>query len=409
MTQRLPSCGGCRRRCIRAVAQATPCPYPSAVLIVLVAIAVAAFGILILGWVVYPSRTARAAGSGAGESSLSTAGAAGTPISVILATRESDEAILRRIEDLRRGDYPSDLMEIVIALDATRSSGLGSLREKLSLGTRAVHGTEAGKSSALNAGVAAATHEYLLFVDTAQSFERDTITQLVSAVGTDGWGAMTATLAPTSGDAIMDRYWSRELAIRLGQARRHSIICVTGCAYVMHRRYWREMPTGLICDDLWSTYSVVTNGGRVGIVTAARVTDPRRFTRDDEYARRLRTMTGMLQFVRWFPAVLSPQRNPMWKDFLLHKLTRPATPVLLLIGGAATWGAIMLASPVLAWTLLAAGAATLMLVWVLARVAPGGIQKKAKGLLFAQRLLVMPLYAIARASRSDWDVWKPHR
>lgn len=391
------------------MAEASPGSYPSAVLIVLVLIAAAAFGILILGWVVYPSRTARAAGSGADEISSGATRVNETPISIILATRESDEAILRRIEDLRGGDYPSDLMEIVIALDATRASGLAELREKLPSGTRAVHGALAGKSSALNAGVASAEHEYLLFVDTAQSFERDTISKLVSAVRTDGWGAMTATLAPTSGDALMDRYWTRELAIRLGQARRHSIICVTGCAYVMHRRFWHDMPAGLICDDLWSTYSVVTNGGRVGIVTEARVTDPRRFTRDNEYARRLRTMTGMLQFVRWFPAVLSPQRNPMWQDFLLHKLTRPATPVLLLIGAAAAWGAICLVSPILAFSLLTIGTAIIVLVLMLAQFASGSLGHRARGLVFAQRLLVMPLFAIGRAARSDWDVWKPHR
>jgi hypothetical protein len=379
------------------------------VLLLLVLTAVTAFGILVLGWVVYPSITARAAGAGAGEIASGGADVSETPISLILATREPDDAILRRIEDLRRGDYPTSAMEIVVALDATRAGGLDSLRDKLPAGTRAVRGAVAGKSSALNAGVAAASHKYLFFVDTAQSFERNTISKLVSAVRTDGWGAMTATLAPTSGDALMDRYWSRELAIRLGQAQRHIIICVTGCAYVMHRRYWRDMPAGLICDDLWSTYSVVTNGGRVGIVTEARVTDPRRFTRDDEYARRLRTMTGMLQFVRWFPAVLSPQRNPMWRDFLLHKLTRPATPVLLLVGAAAAWGAVHLVSPIIAWTLLIIGTAIIAVVWLLARVAPGSLGHRAKGLVFAQRLLVMPLSAIGRAARSNWDVWKPHR
>ena len=378
-------------------------------LIALVLIAAAAFGTLVLGWVIYPSRTARAGVTGAELFPASLPHRSNTPISVILATRETDDAILNRIVDLRRGDYPADLMEIVIALDATRARGLESLRPKLPDGTLAVHGTVSGKSSALNAGVAAATHEYLMFVDTAQTFESDTISKLVSAVGQNGWGAMTATLAPTSGDALMDRYWARELAIRLGQATRHSIICVTGCAYVMHRRYWRDMPAKLICDDLWSTYSVVINGGRVGIVTDARVTDPRRFTRDDEYARRLRTMTGMLQFVRWFPAVLSPRRNPMWQDFLLHKLTRPATPVLLLTGAFALWGAIMISSSATAWALLAVGFASIALVWLLAWLAPGGVGRKAKALVFAQRLLVMPLYAIGRAARSDWDVWKPHR
>jgi hypothetical protein len=375
----------------------------------LVLVAAAAFGALILGWAVYPSITARAAGLGAGEITSGGAEGGSTPVSVVLATRESDDAILRRIEDLRRGDYPTASLEIVIALDATRSSGLEVLRGKLPEGTRAVNGTVAGKSSALNAGVASASHEYLLFVDTAQSFERDTISKLMTAVRLDGWGAMTATLAPSSGDVLMDRYWSRELAIRLGQARRHSIICVTGCAYVMHRRFWRDMPAGLICDDLWSTYSVVTNGGRVGIVTEARVTDPRRFTREDEYARRLRTMTGMLQFVRWFPAVMSPTRNPMWRDFLLHKLTRPATPVLLLVGAAAAWGAVMLLSPVAGWTLLGCGIATIALVWLLARFASGPLGRSAKGLLFALRLLAMPLSALGRALRSDWDVWKPQR
>jgi cellulose synthase/poly-beta-1,6-N-acetylglucosamine synthase-like glycosyltransferase len=375
----------------------------------LVLVAAAAFGALILGWAVYPSITARAAGLGAGEITSWGAEGGSAPVSVVLATRESDDAILRRIEDLRRGDYPAASLEIVVSLDATRSSGLSMLRDKLPDGIRATHGAVAGKSAALNAGVALASHEYLLFVDTAQSFERDTISKLITAVRTDGWGAMTATLAPTSGDVLMDRYWSRELAIRLGQARRHSIICVTGCAYVMHRRFWRDMPAGLICDDLWSTYSVVTNGGRVGIVTEARVTDPRRFTRDDEFARRLRTMTGMLQFVRWFPAVMSPTRNPMWRDFLLHKLTRPATPVLLLVGAAAAWGAVMLLSPVAGWTLLGCGIATIALVWLLARFASGPLGRSAKGLLFALRLLVMPLSALGRALRSDWDVWKPQR
>jgi cellulose synthase/poly-beta-1,6-N-acetylglucosamine synthase-like glycosyltransferase len=379
------------------------------VLISLVLVAATAFGMLILGWAVYPAITARAAGLGAGDIALNGAGSRNAPVSVVLATRESDDAILQRIEDLRRGDYPAASLEIVIALDATRSRGLDMLRDKLPEGTRAVHGAVAGKSSALNAGVASASHEYLLFVDTAQSFERDTISKLMTAVRMDGWGAMTATLVPTSGDVLMDRYWSRELAIRLGQARRHSIICVTGCAYVMHRRFWRDMPAGLICDDLWSTYSVVTNGGRVGIVTEARVTDPRRFTREDEYARRLRTMTGMLQFVRWFPAVMSPTRNPMWRDFLLHKLTRPATPILLLVGAAAAWGAVMLLSPVAGWTLLASGIATIALVWLLANFAPAPLGRSAKGLLFALRLLVMPLSALSRALRSDWDVWKPHR
>ena len=69
----------------------------------------------------------------------------------------------------------------------------------------------------------------------------------------------------------------------------------------------------------------------------------------------------------------------------------------------------MISSPATAWALLAVGFASIALVWLFAWLAPGGVGRKAKALVFAQRLLVMPLFAIGRAARSDWDVWKPHR
>jgi hypothetical protein len=81
----------------------------------------------------------------------------------------------------------------------------------------------------------------------------------------------------------------------------------------------------------------------------------------------------------------------------------------LLVGAAAAWGAVMLLSPVAGWTLLGCGVATIALVWLLARFASGPLGRSAKGLLFALRLLVMPLSALGRALRSDWDVWKPQR
>jgi hypothetical protein len=153
---------------------------------------------------------------------------------------------------------------------------------------------------------------------------------------------------------------------------------------------------------------VVTSGARVGIVTDASVVDPRRFTREQEYGRRLRTMTGMLQFVRWFPDVLRPRRNPMFADFLLHKLVRPATPVLLIVFGLSVLGAIALVAPRVAAVLTVAAAVLSLAPLLLASTAPEPIRRRAQTLLFTQRLLLMPLRAILQAVRSDWDVWKPH-
>lgn len=378
--------------------------------LILLSIALISLGILVAGWVWYPARMASL-----GRLSLPSSedervsGDSRPPVSVVLATRESTAAILARLADLRNGSYPSELLEILVALDGAHADRRDELQNALGTSARVVVPDTPGKAAALSAGVAATQHDLLLFIDTAQTFADDVVDRLVSKLQDQKWGAATAMLAPTSGDALMDRYWQRELDIRVGQMMHHSVICVTGCAYIMRRVYWSSMPTGLICDDLWSTYSVVTNGARVALVRDALVTDPRRFSREQEFSRRLRTMTGMLQFVRWFPVVVHPVKNPMFRHFLLHKLVRPATPVLLVIAAVCTMAAILLWSPALAFVLLVLGVLALALPWLLVKVGPPAIARPAGNILFAQRLMLMPFDAIGRAVRSDWDIWRPHK
>lgn len=330
------------------------------------------------------------------------------PVSIVLATRDSDHEIVRRLNNLAELDYPADRVEIVVAMDQTVGSRVNELRSLLGSKVRVVCGQFPGKAAALNAGVAAASKELLLFVDSAQTFAPDLLRRLVEQVSVEGWGAATGTLQPNSGDAVMDRYWARELAIRVGQSATHSVICVTGCAYLMRRSYWRDMPHGLICDDLWSTYSVVTSGARVAIVPEAVVSDPRRFTREQEYSRRFRTMTGLLQFVVWFPTVLNQRENPLFWHFVLHKLIRPLTPILLLLVTVATL--VLMAQ----WSRNFAAATLLLLTTVpfmlrLAARSEKRLGKHASTALFAGCLLFMPLQALRQALRGNWDVWKQNR
>lgn len=376
------------------------------VTILLTLVLILCVGLLIVGWVWYPERMARLGGSRSLEPAPEPS--SWPPVSVVLATRESLESITTRLENLRCLDYDADLIEFVVALDASVAHRHNTLVGENGSRVVVTAGAAPGKSSALNAGVAVASHDLLLFVDTAQTFAPDVLRLLVQRTAVPGWGAATATLQPTSGDALMDSYWRRELAVRLGQTLKHSVICVTGCAYLMHRRYWTPMPTGLICDDLWSTYSVVTNGGRVAIVPDAKVVDPRKFTREQEYSRRLRTMTGLLQFIKWFPAVLSPSKNPIWSDFLFHKMARPATPVLLIV--------MMVSTFVLSWRWSPGATISLILGALIGTAGMVGIAKRtnraiaerARTIVFSFRLLFMPLRAISLALRDDWNVWQPH-
>lgn len=364
-------------------------------------------GILIGGWVVYPAvisrRGMKVAESPPGRAAESRPAAELPPITVIVATREAPARVRARVDNLRDSDYPAELLHIIVAVDHAAQDVIGEMTDALADFATVVAGdAPGGKASALNAGVRSATTDILVFADTAQHFAPGTIRALVSELETGPFEAVTGTLAAESGDALMDAYWKRELNMRMGQAAKHSIICVTGCVYAMKRENWNPIPTGTICDDLWVTWSHALNGKRVGIVRSATAVDPRRFTRDQEYSRRLRTTTGLIQFIGRMPRVMSPTGNPMITDFLLHKVIRLVTPLLALIAVAAAFAVVVKHRPVLIASVVCAA----LLALAAAARYRFNFPRLAGDVGYAARLLFMPLSALRYALRGDWNVWR---
>jgi hypothetical protein len=198
---------------------------------------------------------------------------------------------------------------------------------------------------------------------------------------------------------VAEWYWRYERWLRYWEARLHSAVGVTGAVYAMRRSLWTPLPAGLILDDLYAPMQLVLGGHRVGFVRDAVAVDARRFAVGDESKRKSRTLTGVLQLCAWLPAVLSPFRNPIWAQFVSHKLLRLLTPLLLalaLIGavgvlfGAATSSSLRLALAI------GLGTAALM-VLVLPR-----LRALARDAFVIQGSI---LRAARNAWRGDWDVW----
>jgi cellulose synthase/poly-beta-1,6-N-acetylglucosamine synthase-like glycosyltransferase len=325
-------------------------------------------------------------------------------VSVVVATIGDDDAIRERVRDLARSQYPADLLDVVIALDARRTPAtvsvpVGDLRVCIVRGD-----APGGKAMALNAGVRAATGDVLVFTDLAQRFEPETIPRLVAALAADQrLGAVSGALqlGEASGRfSVANLYWRMERQLRGNEARIHSAVGVTGAVYAMRRGLWAPLPEGLILDDLYAPMQLVLRGYRVGLEERARAHDARHFAPEEEYRRKARTLTGVLQLCAWLPAVLSPTRNPIWLQFVSHKLLRLATPYLLLAATAvAVWrllGVKPFGLPTWTW-----GAALVV------ALAPVGLSRRlreaAMGALYMQAALVK---AATNALRGEWDVWQ---
>jgi hypothetical protein len=139
-------------------------------------------------------------------------------------------------------------------------------------------------------------------------------------------------------------------------------------------------------------------GHRVGFTALARAFDSRRTEPVSEFRRKVRTLTGNFQLCAWLPAVLVPGRNPVWLQFVVHKLLRLLTPWLLvgLFIGLAGW--CLVNRPL--WLGIALGSAL-----VVAIVAFAAGRARLSPILWFVVMLGALVVATYNGFRGRWDVW----
>jgi hypothetical protein len=211
---------------------------------------------------------------------------------------------------------------VLVAVDATSVHRIDAYRAALADLAEVVEGgSPGGKAATLNAAVrAAGSADVLVFADVGQEFRSTAIPFLVAALRSPNVGAVTGRYTHGRHDGIMSAWADLEALIRAGQAAGRSVVSASGSILAMQPALWRDLPTGLICDDLFTGLSVVRQGSRVDFCPQAIAYDPRAFSRDQQFTRRVRTLTGLIQYCMLQPGALLPWSNPVWGHFFVHKV-----------------------------------------------------------------------------------------
>ena len=367
-------------------------------------VSLVALAIVGIGWFGYPAVVALLA---RWRSRLPASnGQPNRTVSVVIATRDEPEVVSRRVTNILETDYPRDHLQVVVAVDPTSSYAVERYRVLLGDKTRVVVGHDpGGKAATLNAGVEAAIGQLLVFADSQQTFAPDAIPRLVRYLDDERFGAVSGgydSASEGTETTVLGLFWKLELVLRRGEAVLHSIVAVTGAIYCMRRSLWTPLPPHLICDDLFVPLEVVRKGYRVGFCQEARAHDPRHFTKREEFRRKVRTLTGMLQLCVWRPGILLPWKNPIWIQFVCHKLLRVATPYLLIIGAVGLVG--WLGGMPKYW-MLVGGLLGLLGALVFRVLKPTLAKRLGSQMTWAVKLQGAPIQATLNALRGRWDVW----
>jgi len=261
-------------------------------------------------------------------------------VSVIVAARNEARRLPERIANLLASDYPLDRIQIIVASDGSTddtAAALAPYRDRVTL----LLLPPRGKAAALNAAVLHARHPILVFADARQRFAPDAIRRLVAAFSQSGVGAVSGELVidceadqdaaehSTIGDGV-GAYWKYEKWIRRNEACVGSSIGVTGAIYAMRRWLWQPLPADAILDDVLGPMRIVQRGYRVHFEPGARAFDRTASDASAELRRKTRTLAGNFQLLRYEPRLIVPGRNPVWLQFVSHKLARLMVPYALI-------------------------------------------------------------------------------
>jgi hypothetical protein len=98
----------------------------------------------------------------------------------------------------------------------------------------------------------------------------------------------------------------------------------------MRRWLWQPLPDDTLLDDVLAPMRVVMRGYRVTFDGLARAFDVTAKDASAEMRRKVRTLAGNFQLLAREPRLLVPGLNPVWLQFMSHKVGRLLVPYALI-------------------------------------------------------------------------------
>ncbi len=284
---------------------------------------------LVLAW--FPGHPARAVAKDPGYRAT---------VSILLAVRNGEAFVRRKLECLLALQYPRELVQILVVSDGSTDGTDEIVDSFADRGICLLKVPSGGKAAALNAALERATGDILFFTDVRQLLEPDSLAHLVANFADPSVGAATGELRILDPDrageqADMELYWRYELWARQRHSRIDSIFSVTGCIYALRRSLAEPLRPDTLTDDACFSLQAFFRGYRVVFDREAVATDYP--TADGgEFRRKLRTLAGLWQLHLRQPRLFA-SANRMRFHFLSYKFARLVLPWAVLL----IWGATM--------------------------------------------------------------------
>ena len=292
-------------------------------------------------------------------------------LSITVPAHNEEATVADTLERLLEVDYPADRRQVLVISDASTDRTDDIVRSFAARGVELLRlPRRAGKTAAENAARAHLRGELVVQTDASVRIDRGALKALVAAFSDPAVGVASGRDLSVAG-AVADNagesgYVTYEMWVRDMETRGGGIVGASGCFYASRRALHMEtVPEGL-SRDFAAPLIAREHGFRSVSVPDAVCYVPRTTSLQQEYRRKIRTMTRGLETLFYKRQLLNPIRYGRFGFMLLsHKLIRWLVPWAALVGvaglalaavGGAWWGSLGLvaasaavAAAILAW------------------------------------------------------------
>ena len=245
-------------------------------------------------------------------------------LSVVIACRNEEAFIARKINNLLELDYPADRLEVVLVCAGSTD------RTEVILDLFLPHPQlrliawpqSQEVAQAWNTGVAAATGEVIVFTDARQLLKPDSFRALVAPLADAAVGGVTgARLDLIAQDKTGGKTW---------ETRIHSVTEVNEALLACRKELLAPLPAGFALPGLAILLQVVRQGYRVVFAPQALIYDTARYPLRVEIERYGRIFLGYFQYLFGEQRHLK-ETKAIWWQLALHNWVRLSFPLLLLL------------------------------------------------------------------------------
>jgi glycosyltransferase involved in cell wall biosynthesis len=212
-------------------------------------------------------------------------------VTVIVAARNEEAVIARRLENLLALDYPAERLEIVVASDASDDRTDAIVEEFAAREPRVslLRCPRGGKVAAQNLAVRESGSEIVAFSDANCTWAPETLRLLVRSFADPdvAYACGRLVLQEADGTNVEGAYWRLETWLRAQEAATGSITGGNGSIYAVRRADYVDVDARF-GHDLSFPYLMVQHGRRAAYEPEAVAFEKPSRDIEDEYARKVR-------------------------------------------------------------------------------------------------------------------------